>query len=145
MLAMNHALAGVLIGSALPLPVAAPLAFLSHFAMDTLPHYGEPGQKRDQSRSYKAIIFADIGLALCINFTLLFNVPNKANMLICGWLACSGDFSLVYYYLKHKTLHTAHNGLLKKFHLQFHYERPWLLFPELTLTLVLFIIFINRI
>jgi len=39
----NHVLAGALIGDRLPLPAAAVAGFVSHFAMDTLPHYGFMG------------------------------------------------------------------------------------------------------
>ena len=145
MLATNHVLAGALIGSVLPLPVALPVAFASHFVMDSIPHYGMPGTKRDKSLSYKTIIYIDIVVALSFNLLLFGHFPHKWSMWTCAVAAASGDFSLVYYYLKYRTLNTTHNGLLKKAHLQFHYERPWLIIPELTLTAVLFTLFLNRI
>jgi hypothetical protein len=39
----NHVLAGALIGSRLPAPSAVAAGFLSHLAMDNLPHFGYGG------------------------------------------------------------------------------------------------------
>lgn len=49
MIALNHVLTGAAIGMAVRQPLlVVPLAFLSHFILDSLPHftYGEPGTRR---------------------------------------------------------------------------------------------------
>jgi hypothetical protein len=51
MLVTNHVLSGALIGAAVrrPLPAAA-LGVVSHFALDTVPHWGKFGNRRDLLR-----------------------------------------------------------------------------------------------
>lgn len=52
MTATNHALTGAVIALAIRKPeLAIPLAFLSHFALDAIPHYNPPNTKaRDKER-----------------------------------------------------------------------------------------------
>ena len=46
MVITNHVLAGSLIGIGIKEPtLAITLAFVSHFVMDALPHFGYPGRK----------------------------------------------------------------------------------------------------
>lgn len=47
MTAINHSLTGILIATVVDRPaIALPLAFLSHFFLDILPHFGEPDSSR---------------------------------------------------------------------------------------------------
>lgn len=143
-------MAGVLIGTVLPTPVAIPVAFASHFAMDIIPHYGVSRDKRDK-RFNRLFIQGDSILALAINIPVLVHLAwlpaayHAWGLQACGWAAASPDFALVYYYFKHgRTLDTYHNGLLKKLHLDFHYERPWLIVPELCITAILAALFYHQ-
>ena len=66
MTATNHGLSGYLMGAVLPLPLAIPAAFLSHFILDKIPHYGVDNNQKNSSRVYKLIVFGDVILALCL-------------------------------------------------------------------------------
>ncbi len=136
MTATNHALSGALIGALLPLPIAIPAAFLSHFVMDKIPHFGIEDEKRNKSRFYKSVVYSDIVLALSLAGAIIFF--GKWEMLLIGFVAYSPDVTLVLYYLRHG--HTfniqPHNGFMK-FHLAMQYERPWGIIPEVVVALTL--------
>jgi hypothetical protein len=131
MLATNHGLTGMVLGAYLPLPVAVPAAFASHFVMDALPHYGIDHHKRNDSRTYKLVVTCDTVIALAFAAAL---IPlKKWNMEITGWVAYSPDAMWVaYYFTHHRNLHIIPNNPLLKFHQRIQkYERPWALAVEL--------------
>src|SRR3954469_10611419 len=98
MVASNHALSGAIIGAVLPLPIAIPLAFMSHFLLDALPHYGIDRKERVTSLTYRLVIGCD--LAVGISGGILLAVLHKWNMLICGTIAYSPDLTWVWYYFR---------------------------------------------
>lgn len=65
MIGFNHAAAGGLLATVLPLPLAILAAFISHFVMDALPHYGIPHAKRNKSRSWRIFTVFDFGSHGC--------------------------------------------------------------------------------
>lgn len=145
MLVTNHALTGALLGSVLPLPVAAPLAFASHFVLDALPHYGEHKSARNSSTPYRTIVFTDTFFALSLNIPAVMH--NQWNMIICGWIAYSPDITLIYSYFKNgRSLNDADHisGPLTKFHVKIQYEKPWGIFPELGIAAMLFVLYLHR-
>lgn len=143
MTATNHALSGALIGALLPLPVAIPLAFISHFAMDKIPHFGIEDEKRNGSRFYKSIVYGDIFLALL--FAAAAAYYQKWGMLLIGFVAYSPDITLVQYYFRHGHSFNIQpsNGFMK-LHLGIQYERPWGIIPEIAVALVLLPLVIIR-
>lgn len=131
MLATNHALTGALIASALPLPIAVPLAFVSHFVLDALPHYGIASKLRNRSKTYKIIVASDITIALTGAIGLA--VLHKWHMEIGAWVAWSPDLLWVIYYFTHsKNLRMHPTNWFMRFHLDIQrWERPWGIYVEL--------------
>ena len=137
MLATNHAFAGSIIGAILPLPVAIPVAFASHFVMDALPHYGISHSKRNKHAVYRLIVFSDTFIAL--SYAAAATVLHKWNMEICGWVAWSPDLVWVVYYLTHnRDLHIKPKNSFMRFHKSIQrYERPWGIVIDLAFATVL--------
>lgn len=134
--ATNHVLAGALLGSVLPLPVALPVAFMSHFVMDKIPHFGTEESQRNHSTFYKSVVFADIAIAITLALVAIH--LHKWVMLAAGFAAYSPDSTLVFYYLTHGHDFNIQprNGFMK-FHLAMQYERPWGIIPEAAVALAL--------
>lgn len=115
MISLNHVLAGTAIGLAVKEPLlAAPLAFLSHFVLDTIPHfqYSWPGWK---FRTIWAIDAITSSLALLL---LTWAEPSLAFAILVGgvfaelpdvfWLyerfALKGRQSSFWYFKIHRTI-----------------------------------------
>lgn len=137
MLATNHAFAGSIIGAVLPLPVAIPVAFASHFVMDALPHYGIDHRKRNNHAVYRLIVFSDTFIAL--SYAAAAACLQKWNMEITGWIAWSPDFVWVVYYLAHgRNLQIKPKNRFMRFHMDIQrYERPWGIIVDLVFAAVL--------
>jgi hypothetical protein len=144
MLATNHGLSGALIASVLPLPIALPVAFASHFILDSLPHYGITKNQRNKSQIYRLIVTGDIMVAL--TGLLGMAVLHKWNMEAGAWVAWSPDLLWVIYYFTHnKTLQINPQNKFMKFHLVIQrYERPWGIIVEATFFIILLPVYIHR-
>jgi hypothetical protein len=130
MLATNHALTGAVLGALLPLHLAIPAAFASHFVLDALPHYGITGTKRNSSRAYKLIVLSDVAVALTGSIGLAF--LHKWQMNLCAWAAWSPDLPWVVYYLRHRSLHITSSHWFLRLHQHIQWgEHPWGIIPEL--------------
>lgn len=94
MTATNHALTGAVIALAIKRPeLAIPLAFLSHFALDAIPHYNPPKlharqfhalevswAKKFNDHTFRLIFATDMFLLALITLSLLLvNVANVSN------------------------------------------------------------------
>jgi hypothetical protein len=84
--ATNHVLTGAVIGFLLPAPVALPLAFLSHFVLDSLPHYGNAVHT---SKSFITLLFSDMFLASLFLLTLLVSQPDNWQWALGGGMAAA--------------------------------------------------------
>lgn len=137
MLATNHAFAGSIIGAVLPLPIAIPAAFASHFLMDMLPHYGIDHTKRNNHAVYRLIVFSDTFIALSYAAAAAF--LGKWSMEITGWVAWSPDFIWVIYYFAHgQNLHIKPKNRFMRFHMAIQrYERPWGIAVDMTAAAIL--------
>jgi len=64
----NHLLAGAALAKLLPLPLAIPLAFLSHFVLDALPHFGFVNieDRMKHIRLFHGAVIADIAVAFAL-------------------------------------------------------------------------------
>lgn len=62
----NHTLAGVALSTLLPPPLALPAAFMSHFVMDALPHFGRDPMFAPWTRGFKNLLAADGLICLAI-------------------------------------------------------------------------------
>jgi hypothetical protein len=163
MTATNHALTGAVIALAVKKPeLAIPLAFLSHFATDIIPHYNPPGikaqkftdfdntwSKKLSHRSFKIIFTTDMFLLLLV----LIIVPHANPTDVSPWTiffsslaAISPDFIggrfLIYRFLKIMPENPAKTSRFTKFHLWLQrFESPQGIYVELVwFLLMLFLI-----
>lgn len=92
MLAINHALTGSLIGLSVGQPaVAIPIAFVSHFICDAIPHFGSAAPV--WSRRFKAMLGTDA--LVCILLVVLLAIVQPVHWqlaAVCAFVAASPDF-----------------------------------------------------
>lgn len=128
MTATNHAITGALIASVIDKPlIALPLAFLSHFVLDALPHFGvEVGDvfKRNVTWQFRTVLISDITLTLIMFFTLLALLPQHRLLTgSCMFLATSPD--LVWGYRFFRELKTGKYRPPKDLFSKFHLNIQW--------------------
>jgi hypothetical protein len=125
----NHILTGAAFAKFLPLPVAIPLAFASHFILDALPHFGfkTVEERIRHVRLFRAIIVADIVATAAISCWLVKG--GHSRWLLVGFAAYAPDIWWIYRFTVEekfgKRIPTAGNRFI-----QFHrsiqrYEREW--------------------
>jgi hypothetical protein len=120
MTATNHAITGALIGLTVHNPtLAIPLAFLSHFALDALPHYGYRGDERQFYKNNMFAVMLSVDAAMCGLLVLVLFVASPVNVylaIVCAFIATSPDFMWVGRYiavLKGKAFPVYKNPLVK--------------------------------
>lgn len=135
MTAPNHALTGAIIGLSIANPVLAlPLAFLSHFVCDAIPHYDPP--EPDVAKLYRSkrfmYEFLIGGGALCLLVVLLLALARPQHWLsaaVCAFLATSPDLFWIPRFLR-----ARRGGIdrpLRNWFLQFHDWVQWRTGPKL--------------
>jgi len=93
MTATNHALTGAIIVTITSVPiVGVPLAFLSHFVLDSLPHYGAPYGTRSR---FSTTVWGVDAVTLAVLFVLLV-FSSSWLALIGALVAISPDTAWVY-------------------------------------------------
>ena len=104
MTATNHALTGALVGLAIVNPVVAvPLAFLSHYVLDMIPHYGRPEPGYIKSLFFRNLLVVDAALCLLLVIILAIVQPQYWLLAcICAFLATSPDIFWLNKYRKSK-------------------------------------------
>lgn len=92
MTATNHALTGAAIGLTVSNPIAAVvLAFLSHFVLDALPHYG-PSKQDIGGTSFRNYLLTDIGFCVVLVAVLLLSAGDRWLIAsVCAFVATSPD------------------------------------------------------
>jgi hypothetical protein len=104
MTATNHALTGALIGLIVGEPlIAAPVALVSHFVCDALPHYTSdaPQETLLKSNGFRNYLLAEAGLCLLLVLVLAIRQPEHWLLAcICAFLAASPDLLWIPRYLK---------------------------------------------
>jgi len=121
MTGFNHALTGAAIGLAVQHPLlVVPLAFLSHFVLDALPHFDHPFYTFGHKHAWK-FYTADAVIAIAGVTTLLLLAPQLILPILLGAVfAVLPDATLLHYYTKGKPKYWFHN-----FHLGIQwFERP---------------------
>jgi hypothetical protein len=104
MTATNHALTGAVIGLAVGQPlIALPVAFLSHFVCDALPHYAsaDPPEKVLKTGRFRDYLIVEA--TLCALIVLILAITRPDNWLLasfCAFLAASPDFFWINRYMK---------------------------------------------
>lgn len=144
MIGLNHALTGGLIAELLPLPIALPLAFASHFILDMLPHYGIDHARRDHSTFWRVFFtfdsLATFGLAV-------YAVIGKHYALFLGGLmAVMPDFLWVIQVIRSKSFKLdVDSNWFTRWHASIQkLERPWGIAIELPLAATLFYVVMIR-
>lgn len=94
MLSTPHLLVGAAIIVAIPNPaISLPLAFISHFALDSIPHWdGSP--KAPFNKKTTLGIILDYAFGITIVFWLSFGLANHLLILLGAFLATLPDFIL---------------------------------------------------
>lgn len=137
MTATNHALVGAVIAVTINKPwLALPLAFASHFALDSLPHFGYPGHggfsEALKYKTSKVVALADPVLFLVLFMVLVsFAVPGY--VYAAAALAASPDVEWLYSYLwfERSGNKRAPKSFLAGFHESIQWcERPWGIWVE---------------
>jgi hypothetical protein len=138
-------LAGSIIGLAISNPVlAVVLAFVSHFVMDALPHFGYAGRKGyaevlQHRLSYIVAWFTAGSTAVVILFLAWHG---QWFAIFTGTIAALPDSFGIYNWLAHEKHGRRAKGLLRILHVEFHRkiqwcERPWGSSLETAATLIL--------
>lgn len=126
MTGFSHTTTGVVIALAIHHPaIAVPLAFLSHFVLDALPHYGD--DKRDGSdRFFRRFIIADaiagVGLAL---FMMFLFPEHKLLIALCGIFATIPDLMWLPNHIRQaKNLEEKPRNRIMQWHQHIQFEHP---------------------
>jgi hypothetical protein len=134
MTASNHVVAGAVIAAVIPqAAIAIPLAFVSHFVMDALPHYGDNDKHSWLNRNFKYVLGVDLLFTVAFLGTLALAQPTGWVLLvICGLIAVSPDILWIPYFLadlKHEQ--REHSRLAKLLKWIQWGEHPWGIYVEL--------------
>lgn len=93
MTATNHTLTGSVVAlataSLLPWWVILPLAFVLHFAMDALPHFGQRDNSYAAISRLKWFLPIDATLAAAVLLTLLITRPDHWPLAIAAGIVCA--------------------------------------------------------
>lgn len=149
MTGINHAMTGALIVSVVSAPIIGlPLAFASHFVLDSLPHYGK--DVGGISKLTKTLWLIDLIAVPTLVLTLLFSGMQDRYLFIAGIVAAvSPDFVWVYRLFIKEKFGTIPPGPKNKFN-QFHsniqkYEFKNGVFIEVAVTLCLTLLIFKRV
>lgn len=137
MIGFNHAVVGGFIGKFLPLPIALPLAFASHFVLDMLPHYGIPHHQRD-NRFWRYFCIADFA----VSWVLLGGIAlyrHQYAIFFSALAATSPDFIWIARVIRTRSFNfSIHKSRFAKWHASIQrYERPWGIYVDVPLAIVL--------
>lgn len=128
----NHALTGALIATVIKQPfLAIPLAFLSHFVCDALPHFGI--NMKFRSREMYIWLVVDGLVALTFALFLIFKgVEDPVLLAIAGFAAMSPDLAWLYYGIKGVFPQKEKFGIISRFHNKIQWsETKWGIILEL--------------
>jgi len=136
MRATNHALTGAVIGLTIANPaLALPLAFLSHFAQDAIPHYDNKERFPLGSKQFTQTLLADAFLCGVLVLVLAVSAPERwLASAVCAFLATSPDLMWIprYMYAERTGIDPGPKGVIQRFHALVQWcERKWGLFVEI--------------
>lgn len=143
----NHALVGAAIGLSIKEPaLALPIAFLSHFALDLLPHFGfkDWHERQKHKKLFKLSTAIDIVLTASILVISIFFLPTI--VFFCAFLALSPDLGWAYRFVfkeKFGKNPPPPENFIEKFHKNIQkYEFPRGIYLEVVFALIMtYIIF----
>jgi hypothetical protein len=119
MTGFNHGMTGAAIALAVKQPaLAVPLAFLSHFVTDMIPHFGLNEQELFSKR-FNLILFADFIFAISLMAVVAILFPHQVWLIwACMIAAASPDLMWAYHrlYVEHLSKKQFNLGLIGRFH-----------------------------
>lgn len=150
MTSSNHVMTGAVIAVAVKRPeLAIPLAFLSHFVLDAIPHFGMYENdviRRNKHWLFRTVLSVDLPLMIA----LLVVIPQLAAAVVAPWIVFSTmaaailpDSVWVYRFIKEvKTQQWEPGGRFVRFHQAIQwFEQPVGLVVELPWLGAMFFIF----
>ncbi len=146
MIMMNHLLTGAVIALTIKQPeLMIPLAYASHFVLDSVPHYGEgkDGQEYIKTPVSWTIITID---ALVSGTFLFWLVDTHHYMLLLGAvLAYMPDATWIYRFMHYRVTkrHTSRNRM-SRFHERLQREYTWAYGLEFTYLIVVLSVLIGK-
>lgn len=154
MTATNHVLTGAVTATFITNPIIAlPVAFLLHFVLDSLPHYGNRALSPadaiifKKSRKFMAILFSDMAVAASFLLSIAFIQPDNWLLIIaCGIACASPDLMWLPRWLNEvKGVKNRPLNKIESFHKNIQWgERPWGWILEIAWFLPFFVIYLNR-
>jgi hypothetical protein len=141
MTAANHMLAGAVVAVGIQHPLLiAPIAILSHFVLDAMPHFGvhtHDAAKRNQHPLFRFMLVVDIAMTVA----LLLLLPSVLQGMVSHWVLIWGmclaflpDVVWVYHFfhgLRHSYQPKKKNWV-SRFHSRIQWgERSWGVFIEI--------------
>lgn len=144
----NHVVAGALIGAVVAQPATAlPLALVSHFVMDALPHYGDNNKHSWLNRHFHYVLMVDAVLALIFIGALIFLQPaNWVLILACGLVAVAPDIVWLPHYIADLRQQERRHGWFARFSKWIQWgERPWGIYLEVIVFVGLISTFLSRV
>lgn len=135
MIALNHVLTGEAIALAVKRTIiAVPLAFLSHFVVDAIPHFGNVPFYTPGNPVFPFIVVADVLLAIASVFIVCHYAKNKTwHIVACSIAAALPDAFWALYYAQGEPSSWFYN-----FHQNIQWcEQPFGIITELAYTALL--------
>lgn len=129
----NHVVTGALIAAVVPIPqIAIPLAFLSHFVLDALPHYGDTNKHSWLNRHFKYVLGTDaLIMTMFLLAVVLLQPLHWVLILIAALVAVSPDVLWVpYYFADLRGVERTESPVAKLFKRIQWAERPWGIYVE---------------
>lgn len=120
MTAINHALTGATIGLIVKNPVLAfPIAFLSHFVCDAIPHFGAGKNSHKlklTSKAFKLMLVVDGSLCILLVAILFTAKPDNYFVAsLCAFLATSPDLVWINKFIRAQSKKTWRPSMYSKF------------------------------
>lgn len=142
MRAINHALTGAVIGLSVSNPlVALPLAFLSHFVLDAIPHFDPEGSDeslfRTSTFSY-LLIFDAILCSLLVLFLFVAVPGDWLRASTCAFLGASPDLFWIPNYLR--VIMGGKSRRSNNWFMRFHAKVQWMTGPKYWIVEVLWFV-----
>src|SRR3989304_5959545 len=118
MTATNHALTGALIALVVETPgLAIPLAFVSHFVIDVIPHFGIPPGEFVFKKYTKYLVMDFVALIIVVISMALLFTDNFWIILACMAAAVAPDAAWWFYRRELESNNTKKLDFVSRFHL----------------------------
>lgn len=128
MTATNHSLTGAIIGLTLGIPILAiPLAFMSHFLLDSFPHFGFSNLNERGTKFTKLLL---IDASLCALLVMVLSITRPEFWVVASlsaFAAASPDFMWApdYFRQRNGSQQLLNSNFVKRYHSRIQwYQRP---------------------